>query len=33
VRDFNNIETRDVIMLFFPQGKVMKELPAILTET
>jgi hypothetical protein len=33
VRDLNNIETRDVIMLFFLQGKVTKEIHAILTET
>jgi hypothetical protein len=32
-RDFNNIETRAVIKLFFLQGKVLKEIHAILTET
>jgi hypothetical protein len=33
-RDFNNIETRAVIMSFFPlQGKAPKEIDAILTET
>ena len=31
--DFNNIETRAVIKLFFLQGKVLKEIHAILTET
>ena len=35
VRDFNNIETRAVIRFFFSplQGKVLKEIHAILTET
>ena len=32
-RDFNKIETRAVIKLFFPQGKAPKEIHAILTET
>ena len=33
-RDFNNIETRDVIKFFSPlQGKAPKEIHAILTET
>ena len=32
-RDFNNIETRAVIKLFFLQGKAPKEIYAILTET
>ena len=33
-RDFNNIETRDVIKIFFfLQGKAPKEIHAILTET
>ena len=32
-RDFNNMETRAVIKLFFLQGKVPKEIHAILTET
>ena len=32
-RDFNNIETRAVIKLFFLQGKATKEINAILTET
>ena len=33
-RDFNNIETRAVIkFFFFLQGKVPKEIDAILTET
>jgi len=32
-RDFNNIETRAVISFFFLQGKVPKEIQAILTET
>jgi len=32
-RDFNNIETRAVIKFFFLQGKVPKEIHAILTET
>ena len=31
--DFNNIETRAVIKLFFLQGKAPKEIHAILTET
>jgi len=31
-RDFNNIERRDVIKLFFLQGKAPKEIHAILTE-
>jgi len=31
-RDFNNIETRAVIKLFFLQGKALKEIHAILTE-
>jgi len=30
--DFNNIETRAVIRFFFLQGKVQKEIHAILTE-
>ena len=33
VRDFNKIETRDVIKLLFLQGKAPKEIHAILTET
>jgi len=33
VRDFNNIETRAVIEFSFLQGKVPKEIHAILTET
>ena len=33
MRDFNNIETRAVIKYFFLQGKVPKEIHAILTET
>jgi len=33
VHDFNNIETRAVIRSFFLQGKVPKEIHAILTET
>jgi len=33
VRNFNNIETRAVINLFFLQGKVPKGIRAILTET
>ena len=33
VRDFNNIETRAVIKFLFLQGKVPKEIHAILTET
>ena len=32
-RDFNNIETRAVIKLFFLQGKAPKEIRAILRET
>jgi len=32
-RDFNNIETRAVIEFFFLQGKVPKEIHAILKET
>jgi len=32
-RDFNNMETRDVIKCFFLQGKALKENHAILTET
>jgi len=32
-RDFNNIQTRAVIKLFFLQGKAPKEIHAILTET
>jgi len=32
-RDFNNIETRAVIKLFFLQGKASNEIHAILTET
>ena len=32
-RDFNNIEKRAVIKLFFLQGKAPKEFHAILTET
>ena len=31
-RDFNNIETRDLIKLFFLQVKAAKEIHAILTE-
>ena len=31
--DFNNIETRAVIKLFFLQGKAPKEIHAILTDT
>jgi len=31
--DFNNIETRALIKFFFLQGKVHKEIHAILTET
>ena len=31
-RDFNNIETRAVIIFFFLQGKAPKEIQAILTE-
>jgi len=32
-RDFNSIETRDVIKFVFLQGKAPKEIHAILTET
>jgi len=32
-RDFNNIETRALIKFLFLQGKVPKEIHAILTET
>ena len=32
-RHFNNIETRAVIKFFFLQGKALKEIHAILTET
>jgi len=32
-RDFNNMETRSVIIFFFLQGKAPKEIHAILTET
>ena len=32
-RDFNNMETRVVIKVFFLQGKVPKEIHAILKET
>jgi len=32
-RDFNNIKTQAVIMFFFLQGKVLKEIHAILIET
>jgi len=32
-RDFNSIETRAVIKLFFQQGKAPKEFHAILTDT
>jgi len=32
-RNFNNIETRVVIKVFFLQGKAPKEIHAILTET
>jgi len=32
-RDFNDVETRTVIKLFFLQGKAPKEIHAILTET
>jgi hypothetical protein len=32
-RDFNNIETRAVIKVFFLQGKALKEIHAIPTET
>jgi len=33
VRDFNNIEMSAIIKIFFLQGKVPKEIHAILTET
>ena len=33
VRDFNKIETRAVIKFLFLQGKALKEIHAILTET
>ena len=32
-RDFNNIETRAIIKVFFLQGKAPKKIHAILTET
>ena len=32
-RDFNNIEKRAVIKIFFLQGKAPKEIHAVLTET
>ena len=32
-RDFNSIKTRAVIKLFFLQGKALKEIHTILTET
>ena len=32
-RDFNNIETQAVIKFFFLQGKALKEIYAILSET
>jgi hypothetical protein len=32
VRDFNNIEARNVIQVFFLQGKTSKEIRAILRE-
>jgi len=32
-RHFNNIETQAVIKFFFLQGKALKEIHAILTET
>ena len=32
-RDFNDIETRFVVIFFFLQGKAAKEIHAILTET
>ena len=32
-RDFNNIETRALIMYFFLQGKAPKEIHTILTQT
>jgi len=32
-RDYNNMETRAVINLFFMQGKATKEIHAILKET
>jgi len=31
--DFNNMETQAVIKFFFLQGKALKEIHAILTET
>jgi len=33
VRHFNNFETRAVMKFFFLQGKTLKEIHAILTET
>jgi len=33
VRNFNNIETRAVIIFFFLQGKAQKQIHAILRET
>ena len=33
MRDFNNMETQAVIKFFFLQGKALKEIHAILTET
>jgi len=33
VHDFNNIEMRAVIKFFFLQGKALKEIHAILTQT
>jgi len=33
VRNFNNMETRALMKLFFLQGKAPKEIHAILTET
>jgi hypothetical protein len=32
-RDYNDIETRAVVKFLFPQGKALKEIHAILTET
>jgi len=32
-RNFNNMETRAVIKIFFLQGKALKEIHKILTET
>jgi hypothetical protein len=32
-RDFNNIQTRAVIKFYFLQGKALKDIHAILTET